>query len=48
MFYIVLLAMIVGGYLLIKWAMGKAERQGRALAEREAQRGGPEGPKGAV
>jgi hypothetical protein len=37
MFYIVLLAIVVGGYLLIKWAMRKAEQQGRELAERQRQ-----------
>jgi hypothetical protein len=48
MFYVVLIGIIVGGYFLIQWAMRKAERQGRAQAERQLRGGGPQGPSGGV
>jgi hypothetical protein len=42
MFYAVIIAIIVGTFLFVKWAKRKIERQ----AERDARGGGPQGPNG--
>ncbi len=46
MFYIVVLAMIVGGVLLYRYAMRKAEKQGRGLAEQQLRQRNQQGPTG--
>jgi hypothetical protein len=44
-FWTVVILMVVGGYLVIKWGQKRAEQQGREMAERELerQRRGPGG-----
>jgi len=37
MFWIVVIMMCVGAYLVFKWGKKKAEQQGRVMAERENQ-----------